>query len=407
MRRLYYADPLLTSFDAVVESCTAVDDRFHVTLSATAFYPSSGGQPNDHGTLALLRQGSGGQGGVAIADVIDDEATGEVVHVVAASSLPFAVGDSVHGEIDWPRRLDHMQQHTGQHILSAAFDQRVGARTVSFHMGAESSTIDLSRELTPEEIHTAETAANAVVWRDLEVGVRYVNDAEAAALPLRKESARTGTLRLVEVPGFDLSACGGTHVPRTGMIGMIAVTGSERFKGGSRVSFACGGRAFAAFTAMRRVTQAASRVLTIAVSDVPDAIGRMQAQIKDQRRAIRDLQEQVTAKLAAELRDLAVPGQDGVRLVARAQPGWDANAIKFLAAAVVSSPGFVVVLTGEGSPVPVVVARSADVGIDAGAWIKAATAEFGGRGGGRPEIAQGGLPVRTEDILARAIRTLS
>lgn len=394
MRRLYYADPLLTSFDALVESCDAVDDRFHVKLSETAFYPTSGGQPFDRGTL----------GGAQVLDVIDDEVAGDIVHVVTA---PLPVGASVRGEIDWPRRLDHMQQHTGQHVLSAAFDRRYGVRTVSFHMGAEVSTIDLGREVTPAEIAAAERDANHVVWDDRVVNIRYATDAEAAALPLRKESVRTGTLRLVEVPEFDLSACGGTHVPRTGMVGIIAVSGWERFKGGSRVSFVCGGRALAAFGALRDVTTAASRVLTIAVSDLPDAIGRMQAQIKDQQRTIKELQEQVTAILAAELRETAVPGLNGARLVVRQQPGWDAGALKFLAAAIVSSPGFVVVLTGEGTPVPVVVARSADVGFDAGSWIKDATSELGGRGGGRPELAQGGLTAGTTDILARANRTLS
>ncbi len=395
MRRLYYADSLLTSFDATVETCTAADDgRFHVTLTETAFYPTSGGQPFDHGTL----------GSTEILDVIDDEATGDVVHVVGA---PLTIGAMVHGEINRLRRLDHMQQHTGQHILSAAFDQLVRARTVSFHMGAESSTIDLSRELTPDDLSMAETAANQLVWRDLEVGVRYVSEAEAAGLPLRKESTRTGTLRLVEIPGFDLSACGGTHVPRTGMIGMIGITGSERFKGGTRVSFACGGRMLAAFAAMRRITQTAAKALTVGASEVPDAISRMQAQIKDQQRSIRDLQEQVTTRLAAELREAATVAANGTRLVVRAQPGWDAGAIKFLASAIVSSPGFVVVLTGDGSPVPVVAARSTDVGFDAGAWMKDATSELGGRGGGRPEFAQGGLNAGTNDILAMASRTLS
>ena len=404
MRRLYYDDSLLWEFEATVETCTAIDGRYHLTLDQTAFYPTSGGQPHDTGTLHLAGDDTGTRVPVAVVDVIDDEASGEVVHVVAA---PFAAGARVHGDVNRVRRLDHMQQHTGQHILSAAFDHLVNARTVSFHMGAESSTIDLSVELTPEQISLAEMSANQLVWRDREVVVRYVTEAEAATLPLRKESTRTGTLRLVEVPGADLSACGGTHVPRTGMIGMIGVTGSERFKGGSRVSFVCGGRAFSAFASMRQVTQAAARNLTIAVADLPDAIARMQSQIKDQQRAIKELQEQVTAGLAVQLRDASVPGQHGTRLVVRAQPGWDATAIKFLASAIVSSPGFVVVLTGEGSPVPVVVARSADVGIDAGAWIKDATAEFGGRGGGRPEIAQGGVTAGTNDILARAIRTLS
>lgn len=399
MRRLYYEDSLLTTFDATVRSATAVDDRFHVTLDQSAFYPTSGGQPHDVGTLAP----AGGASPVHVVDVIDDEASGEVVHVVDG---PLAPGTAVRGEIDRLRRLDHMQQHTGQHILSAAFDQLVNARTVSFHMGAESSTIDLSRDLTPEEIVVAESSANQLVWRDRDVVVRYVSEQEAAALPLRKESTRTGTLRLVEVPGFDLSACGGTHVPRTGMIGMIVVTGTERFKGGTRVSFACGGRAYTALAAFRRAAQTTSRNLTVAVADLPDAVGRMQAQIKDQQRTIKELQEQVTASLAAELRDAALPGRDGTRLVVRAQPGWDANAIKYLAAAIVSAPGFVVVLTGEGSPVPVVVARSADVGMDAGAWIKDVTSELGGRGGGRPEMAQGGVAAGTNDILARATRTL-
>lgn len=394
MRRLYYADPLLTSFDASVESCNAVDDRYHVTLSETAFYPSSGGQPFDRGRL----------GGAQVLDVIDDEASGDIVHVVDA---PLAAGTSVRGEIDWPRRLDHMQQHTGQHVLSAAFDRRFGVRTVSFHMGADVSTIDLGREVTPAEIAAAERDANHVVWDDRVVGIRYATDAEAAALPLRKESTRTGTLRLVEVPDWDLSACGGTHVPRTGMVGIIAVSGWERFKGGSRVSFVCGGRALASFGALRDVTLAASRVLSIGVPELTDAIGRMQTQIKDQQRVIKELQEQVTANLAAELRETAQPGLNGTRVIVRAQPGWDAGALKFLASAIVSSPGFVVVLTGEGTPVPVVAARSSDVGFDAGAWIKAATSELGGRGGGRPELAQGGLAAGTNDILARANRTLT
>ncbi len=393
MRRLYYTDSLLTSFDAVVESCATVDGHVHVTLDQTAFYPTSGGQPFDRGVL----------GGAAIVDVLDDEETGSIVHVV---DRPLTPGTTVHGEVDWPRRLDHMQQHTGQHVLSAAFDRRFGVRTVSFHMGAGTATIDLAREVTPVEIAAAERDANAVVWDDRPVAVRYASDAEAAAMPLRKESTRTGTLRLVEVPDWDLSACGGTHVVRTGTIGMIAIGGWERFKGGTRVTFLCGGRALAAFGALRDVTTPASRVLTVAVSDLPDTITRMQTYIKDQQRAVRDLQEQVTSQLAVELRATAVPGLDGARVVVRAQPGWDGGAIKHLAAAIVSSPGFVVVLTGEGTPVPVVVARSADVGVDAGAWIKEAAAELGGKGGGRPEIAQGGLAAGTDGILARASRTL-
>ncbi|TAK14396.1 MAG: alanyl-tRNA editing protein [Acidobacteria bacterium] len=395
MKRLYYEDSFLLSFDATVTASAMVDGAAHVRLEATAFYPTSGGQPHDVGTLNER----------AVIDVIDDEATGDVVHVMSGAPA-FAVGDKVHGEIDRVRRVDHMQQHTGQHVLSAAFDRLFGVRTVSFHMGTASSTIDLAREVSAAEIERAALEANRVVWDDRSVVIRYATEAEAAAMPLRKESQRSGVLRLVEVPDFDLSACGGTHVARTGMIGIIVVSGAERFKGGTRLSFLCGGRALSGYNALRDVTTAVSRGLSIGVAELPDAVARMAAEIKDQKRQVKQLQEEVTARLAGELRETAVAGRVG-RVVVRDQPGWHAAAIKFLASAVVSVPGFIVVLTGEGSPVPVVVARSADVSFDAGAWMKDATAAMGGRGGGRPEMAQGGLAAGTSDILARAKETLS
>jgi len=264
MTRLYYEDSMLLSFDATVASVELSGDTTRVRLDATAFYPTSGGQPFDQGVL----------GGANVVDVIDDEVTGEIIHVVAGAA-PFAVGDTVHGEIDRARRLDHMQQHTGQHILSAAFDRLLSVRTVSFHMGAASSTIDLAREVSAAEIERAVAEANRVVFDDRPVGIRYATDAEAAAMPLRKESQRAGVLRLVEVLDFDLSACGGTHVPRTGVIGLIVVTGTERFKGGSRVSFLCGGRALGGYNALRDVTTSASRSLSVGVAELPDAVTRL------------------------------------------------------------------------------------------------------------------------------------
>jgi len=227
--RLYYTDPLTRSFDAAVVACGTNEGKYCVVLDRTAFYPTSGGQPFDTGTL----------GGAQVTDVLDGD-NGDVVHV---TDQPLGVGTLVVGEIDWGRRFDHMQQHTGQHLLSAAFDRLFGVRTVSFHMGQEISTIDLAREVSLDEIASSERLTNEVIWDDRPVSLRFVPADQAAALPLRKESERTGELRLVEVPDFDLSACGGTHVPRTGTIGMVAVTASERFKGGTRISFACGGRA--------------------------------------------------------------------------------------------------------------------------------------------------------------------
>jgi alanyl-tRNA synthetase len=299
-----------------------------------------------------------------------------------------------------------MQQHTGQHILSAAFDRLFAVRTVSFHLGVGTSTIDLAREVTAAEIAQAEAEANRVVWDDRPVSVRFVSDEEAASLPLRKEPVRTGPLRLVEVTGFDLSACGGTHVPQTGMIGIIAVSSWERFKGGSRVGFVCGGRALASHAALRDVVSSATRALSVSPSELTTTIERLQSELKDLSRTVRKLQEEAAVTLSSQLRASAET-IGPYRGVLRDVPGWDASLLKTLATAIVAERGFVAVLTGTGQPaagqpVPVVVARSADVDLDAGAWMKRATAELGGRGGGRAELAQGGLPVSAERVLAFA-----
>jgi alanyl-tRNA synthetase len=213
-------------------------------------------------------------------------------------------------------------------------------------------------------------------------------------------------LRLIEVPDFDLSACGGTHVPRTGMIGIIAITAWERYKGATRVSFACGGRAMASHRMLRDIVTAATRALTVSSSDLGAALERMRGEAKDQARALRVLQEEVAGHRAAALRAEAET-MGPLRGVLREVPGWDAAALKTLAAAIVSGPGLVAVLVGDGRPVPVVIARSADVAFDASAWMRRATAELGGRGGGRPELSQGGLDAVGQHVLEFARRTLA
>jgi alanyl-tRNA synthetase len=391
--RLYYTDPLLTAFDAVVQSCDAAGDgRFEVVLDRTAFYPTSGGQPFDTGTLSAAR----------VVDVVDDDA-GEVRHVVDA---PLTQGAAVRGEVNWERRFDHMQQHTGQHVLSAAFDRLFGVRTTSFHLGADVSTIDLAREVTPAEIAKAEAEANRVVWEDRPVTVRFVSDEEAAKLPLRKDPTRTGKLRLVEVADFDLSACGGTHVPSAGRIGIIAVSAWERFKGGSRVTFLCGNRALRAFGTLRDIMSTATRVLSIAPADLGATLERLLEDQKSQTRLVRRLQTEAAVSKAVALRASA---QDigGLSTVLSAQPGYDGAALKTLAAAIVEGPGLVTILVGDGQPAAVVVARSADISFDAGAWMKGATSALGGRGGGRPELAQGGLAAAPEQILAYARESMA
>ena len=193
--RLYYTEPYRRTFSATVTSSTSADGRTIVTLDQTAFYPTSGGQPFDTGTL----------GGATVTEVIDRD-DGSVEHVVTGALKP---GDVVSGEIDWGRRFDHMQQHTGQHVVSAAFDRLFGVRTESFHMGTLSSTIDLAREVTPAEVAKAEDDANRVVWEDRPVAIRFATAEEAASMGMRKESVRTGTLRLIDVTDYEI---GRAHV---------------------------------------------------------------------------------------------------------------------------------------------------------------------------------------------------
>jgi alanyl-tRNA synthetase len=364
--RIYYTDPYCRRFDAVVTRAFRHDGRPAAVLDRTAFYPASGGQPFDAGRINDIDV-------IETIDVADD-----VAHLLAR---PVAEGERVRGEINWERRFDHMQQHTGQHVLSAAFDILFDNRTMSFHMGAELSTIDLVKEMSSDQIATAEDEANRIVWEDREVAIRFVSSAEAAALPLRKEPAREGTLRLIDVKDFDLSACGGTHVARTGAIGAVVIPAVERFKGGSRVTFACGARAVRAFRTLRDSVADSVHALSVLPQELPSAIERMQTEGKDLRRALKKCQEQLASHEAARL---AGP------VVVEALDGWDANGLKSIAVGITSRTSAAVALFSTSSPVAAVVARSADVGIDANAVLLELIGRFGGRGGGKPQLAQGG-----------------
>jgi alanyl-tRNA synthetase len=385
--RLYYTEPYRTSFNGTVVSAEPADGRLHVVLDQTAFYPTSGGQPFDIGTL----------GGAPVTEVIDHE-DGSVTHVVSGTVKP---GEVVSGVIDWARRFDHMQQHTGQHVLSAAFDRLFGARTESFHMGTASATIDLAREVSATEVARAEDEANRIVWEDRMVHIRFASAEEAAAMPLRKESARTGPLRLIDVENFDLSACDGTHVARTGAIGIIAIGGSEKFRGGSRVEFLCGGRALDRFRFWRDSFAAAQRHLSVAPGEMAAAIERMQAEAKAQQKALRGMQDTLATHEAQAL--VSKGTRVGDRLViVEALEGWDAQGLKAMAvAAAAIDPSAAIALFTTTSPALIVIARGSAGGIDAGAVLKELVAKFGGKGGGKPDLAQGGgLDAQQADLIA-------
>lgn len=391
--RLYYTDAYRTAFDARVLRCVPLagasdPPRFAVELDATAFYPTSGGQPFDLGQLADAR----------VLEVIDED-DGRITHVTDG---PVAEGSTAQGRIDWARRLDHMQQHTGQHVLSAAFDRLFTNRTESFHLGVESCTIDLAREISVRDVAAAVDEANRVVWEDRPVSVRFVTAAEAATLPLRKEPAREGPLRLVEIDDFDLSACGGTHVARTGAIGMVVVPGVERFKGGSRVQFLCGGRVRRRFDAWRDAFANAQKHLSVSPDELAAAIERLQDDNKGLQRAFRAAQEKLAVHEAGAL--VARGHRAGERLVVvEAVPDLDAVGLKAMAAAAATHAGAAVVLFSASSPSLVVVAAHPAAGIDANSTLKALVAKFGGRGGGKPELAQGGgLVGDAADLIATA-----
>lgn len=386
--RIYYTEAYRSEFDAAVTDCSPSGAHFSVLLDTTAFYPTSGGQPYDLGTL----------GGRRVLDVVDDETRG-VVHLVDG---PLETGAPVRGVIDWTRRFDHMQQHTGQHVLSAAFESVAQARTESFHLGTTSATIDLHRVLTPAEIAKAEDDANRVVWEDRDVRVRFVTAEEAASLPLRKESGRTGTLRLIEVADYDLSACGGTHVARTGAIGVIAVTGWEKFKGGTRVEFRCGARALTQMREWRDAFGAANRVLSVGPAELAPAIERLQGDNKTLGRTVRTMQEQLAGHVAADLVTTAARVGDRV-VVVQALDGWDAPGLKAIAASVAATPGGCAAVFSTSRPALAVIARAPDVPVDASAVLKGLVAQFGGKGGGKPDLAQGGgLDAPTEALVAAA-----
>lgn len=375
--RLYYTEPYRTSFDATVLTVDRVDDgTLRVTLDQTAFYPTSGGQPFDTGTL----------GGAAVVDVIDRE-DGGVAHVVSGTLHP---GEVVRGEIDWARRFDHMQQHTGQHVLSAAFDRLFGVRTDSFHLGQLSTTIDLARQVSPSEIVKAEDDANRVVWEDRPVTIRFATAAEAAALPLRKESLRAGDLRLIEVHDYDLSACGGTHVERAGAIGVIAIGSFEKFKGGSRVEFLCGGRALQRFRTWRVALADTQKHLSVPPTELAAAIERLQGEGKALQRTHRAFQEKLATHEAQSL-VARVTNTATTVVIAETLEGWDAQGLKAIAvAATAAQPNAIVALFTAASPAQLVVARGPKATGDAAAILKQLSAEFGGKGGGQPDLAQGG-----------------
>lgn len=367
--RLYYDDAYRTRFEARVVA--RADDGRRLYLDQTAFYPTSGGQPNDLGTLA----------GVPVTDVVDE---GErVAHVVAAP----VEGDVVGGVVDWPRRWDHMQQHTGQHLLSAVCADHFGWATLSVHFGAEASTLDVATgAILPATLAELERLANAAVTDNRIVTVGFEDATTATGL--RKASDRTGSLRIVTIEGVDRSACGGTHVRATGEIGPILLRRVEKVREAMRIEFVCGGRAVARVRADYDILARLGGALSCSIDELATIVPAQGEQLRQLQHERKRLDDELGAWRARDRHAAAVPGADGNRRHLERQAQGKVDACRAYALAFASLPKAVFV-AAVASPPAILVAASDDSGVDAGRVLKEALAAVGGRGGGGPRLAQG------------------
>lgn len=374
--RLYHRDPYAREFRARVLERREHKGKQALVLDRTLFYPTSGGQPHDRGLL----------GGAPVVDVFEDGDA--IVHIVASP----VSGDEVEGIIDWGRRFDHMQQHTGQHILSQAFVQRLEAETVSFHLGEDACSIDVAASgLTGEQLSAVEDLANAVVWENRPVRAEYVTPDQLAGLPLRKPPKVTENVRIVEVAGFDWSPCGGTHVRAAGEIGIIKIRRIERRGADTRVEFLCGGRALRDYRWRNEHLQALGNALSVRDDEAVAVALHNLEEAKGRERELNFLRDRLLDHEAAELLATA-PRHAGVAVVSRVFPEREFDELKRLALKLAAGAKVVALLGSQGRKGQVVFARSGDLGMDMSAVLRAASAAIGGRGGGTPAVAQGGAP---------------
>ena len=391
--RLYFSDSNLLEFQTSVLTVTPVDRGDCVVLKSTAFYPTGGGQPNDTGIL----------NDVPVIDVYEDEA-GVIYHVVEGTGS-IQPGQMVNGVVDRARRLDHLQQHSGQHILSQAFVQSCGAETRSFHLGVQTSTIDIELQTpTIELMRAAEDIANSVVFEDRSMRVHMVNEDEAARFPLRKESAVKGDIRVIEVENFDWSPCGGTHAARTGQIGLIAIRSFERAKKMTRVEFVCGGRALAEYRSASDVAFAVARMFSADRDSAPELVARALQEIKSTKKRVRDLLELAMTAEASAMLEAAVDC-GGFKIVQAVFDSRELEEIRVLAAKIVKrEPSIALLATQEPTAARLVFSRSESLTQNMGHLLSEACELLGGRGGGKPELAQGGGPNvgRVEEAIAKA-----
>jgi alanyl-tRNA synthetase len=381
--RLYYDDPYLSDFQCNILRCepstrnSSPTPLYEAVTDVTAFYPNSGGQPSDRGILA----------GADVVDVVERD--GEIIHLTVGS-VPLGLAD---GRVDIERRFDHMQQHTGQHILSAAFANLFGLDTVGFHLGDETATIDLPIcEISNDQAAAAEMLACEVVFQNRPVTTTFRKPCDVDESYLRKLPNNAENIRLVEIDGFDINACCGTHVRATGEVGLIKIIGIERIRSVTRVEFVCGRRALADYRWKNDVVHLAASQLSIHGKELPEAMLRLQNQIRQGRRGLEEALDRLRDYEAEEIYSAAVPlNPSGVRVIALMSQKQDIESVRAVAQKISCKPkvaAFLGCVNGESANL--VFARSNDIPLDMSELLQQALPAIDGKGGGSPAYAQGG-----------------
>ncbi len=372
--KLYYQDPFLQQFSAVVLSCEPLKTGYSIVLDRTVFYPEGGGQPADHGTL----------NGVSVTDV--HEKNGEVFHIC---KNPVEIGETVTGKIDWARRFDHMQQHSGEHILSGILCSDYHCDNVGFHMGAETVTIDYNTEITWEQAMDAERKANAFITADLPVQIDYPSQAELDALDYRSKKELTGQVRIVTFPDADCCACCGTHILRTGQVGLVKILSLQKFREGVRLEIVSGERALQLFSAVYDQNRLVAQQLSVKPDSTAAAVDRLKKELEETKKRASDLESSLFAARAERF-----AGAGDILLI---EPPMGGDQARRLADAVTQrSGGLAAVFAGENGRYNYALLRSD--GADITSLVKALNAALNGRGGGRNGFAHGSVQAEENEI---------
>jgi alanyl-tRNA synthetase len=405
--RLYYSDSYLKEFVSIVIDVKEDEGDTWVRLRESAFYPTSGGQPYDTGVLFI----EGGSEAVRVTEVQVEE--GQVWHRLAGS---LSVGQAVTGRIDWSRRFDFMQQHCGQHILSACFEQALGAKTSSFHMGDTYSSIDLDKDLTDDAVLLVMRRANEWIWRDVPVRARFVTEDELSTMKLRKAPSVKEDIRIVTIEGLEDNACGGTHPASTGQVGQILITRTERMHGGTRVVFVCGGRALSTAKQAIDTLRGLANGLSVGPDDVPLAVTSLQEQFKESKRKYEAIRGQYSGLLARDYVNTQLQTIDSTCVLVAEIPDLDevhelkrlaSSSVTWIADAHPNAPYIVVFVGGWMGRAHVVIQAAENAPVAANQLIQAALPPLNGKGGGTAVAAQGSAPVAVKeaaDSLASCLR---